>query len=134
MAQEHSLQAGYGLQIEDLSAEDHMRYEHFLLRVRKRSEKHILVVGDAERSQLLAECFHSAGYAVSKATTLETMLQRMHFDGGGPNLAVVDQHSLSIDIRKQFIKSFETHEVPILRLAGHTPYLARNALDEAMSV
>ena len=134
MAQAHGLQPGYGLQIEDLSADDQMRYEHFLLRVRKRSQKHILVVGDAERSQLLAECFHAAGYAVSKATTLETILQRMQHDGGGPNLAVVDQHSLSAEVRRQFIESFEIHSVPILRLEGHTPYLARNALDEAMSV
>lgn len=134
MAERLGLRPGYGLQIEDLSTEDKALFNHFLVRVGKRSQKHILVVGDAERSQSLAECFHAAGYAVSKAQSVEHLRKRTDIESGGLTMAVIDQHSLSLESRKQFVEDLQMHQVPILRLDGQTPHLARDALDKAVQV
>jgi hypothetical protein len=133
MARSRGLNLGYGLEIEDFSIEDDEQYAEFLIRIRRRSQMHILVAGDADRASSLSECFQAAGYAVSKATSVEAMLHRTQFESNAPDVAVID-HSMSANIRKEFEATFAEHHVPILNVGTEAPHLARNSLDSLIEV
>lgn len=134
MARSRGLSLGYGLQIEDFSVEDDEQYEKFLIRVRRRSQLHILVAGDGDRSLALANCFESAGYAVSKAGSVEAMLHRTAFDSSAPDVAVLEGSNLSADAQLSFESTFRKHQVPMLHVGQQAPILARNSLDQMVAV
>lgn len=134
MAAERQLSRGYGLQIETLGSDDSERYAKFLVRVRQRSQLHVLVTGRSNKSRELAECFAAAGYAVTQAATIAKLGQPGNLTQGRPDVAVLDETDLSRALRAQFEKQFEAQSVPMLHLSGQAPASARHALDTLMAV
>ena len=134
MAEQRSLNRGYGLHFETLSTNDLERYAKFLVRVRQRSQVHVLVAGSSKESVALAASFQSVGYAVTQASSVEQMQERRPLDEARPDVAVLDEGILGRNLRRQFEKSFEAHNVRMLHLRGQAPASARLALDRLMSV
>lgn len=134
MARRQGLSLGYGLQIEDLSIEDDEQYSRFLVRVRRRSQKHIVVAGSSERSALLADCFQASGYAVSKASSVDTLLHQTELESNAPDVAVIDDTALSVDARMSFESTFRHHHVPMLQMHGESLPVARNSLDQLIAI
>ncbi len=134
MANERQLKRGYGLHFEALAASDQGRYENFLLRVRQRSQLHVVVAGHSLESTALADCFQSAGYTVTRAPSIVKFEAASQWDKGRPDIAVLDEDNLSTDLRKQFVTRFEAHSIPMLHLRGQAPPKARQALDLRLSV
>jgi len=134
MATSHNLNRGYGLHFEALHDEDQERYAKFLERIGLRSQLHVLVAGDSATSFALAECFQSAGYAVTQASSVESMEERRSLHKDCPDVAVLDERDLDRTLRTQFEKSFEAHSVPMMHVRGQGPTSARIALDRLMTV
>jgi hypothetical protein len=134
MARARGLNLGYGLQIEDFSIEDDEQYSKFLIRVRRRSQLHILVAGEGDRCEALATCFQGAGYAVSTVSSVEAMMQRTQFEASPPHVAVLETGSLSHKARRSFLATFREHDVPLLQAGEMAPHIARNSLDQMVEI
>lgn len=134
MARSRGLSLGYGLFIEDFSVKDSKQYSKFVTRIRRRSQHHVVVVGEGERSQTLASSFQSVGYAVSQASTVEVMRHRMQFETSPPDIAVLDDANVSIKERIIFEATFRENNVPMLDVGNQPPIIARSNLDNMVSV
>lgn len=134
MADERQLERGYGLQFEAVADDDLRRYEEFLLRVRQRSQLHVVVAGSSVESSALADCFQAAGYAVTRAASIVKFEATSKWDKGRPDIAVLDRSDLASGLCEQFEERFEAHRIPMLHLHGHAPPKARQALDLRLSV
>lgn len=134
MARTRGLSLGYGLEIEEFHVQDHEAYGEFLQRVKSRSQRHVLVAGEGERTVALADCLRSAGYAVSKAASVEIMMHRTQFESNAPDLALMDSGSLSVDSQRAFRSAFRDNDVPLVLAGDLAPHMAREQVDQMVEI
>jgi hypothetical protein len=135
MARSRGLNLGYGLEIESFHVQDQDEYAAFLQRVRNRSQKHIIVAGEGAHTVALADCFRSAGYAVSRAASVDMMMKhRTQFESNAPDLAMMDGGSLSVVAQREFHSAFREQAVPMLLAGDQSPHLARARVDQMVEI
>lgn len=134
MARNRGLQRGYGLQIEGLTPATKRHFANFLVRVQRRSQRHVVIAGSGDRLQLLGQSLHNAGYTVSKATDVEAMMRRTQFEACPPDAAVLDDSVQSPEIREAFESAFRVHAIPTFDSQGEPPHIARHAVDNLLKV
>ncbi len=135
MAEERNLSQGYGLHFGTLSSSDQGAYESFLVRVKRRSQLHVLVAGKSAHNLALAKSLESAGYAVSLASS-SRQLERRHAEGTSqPDVAVLSPSGHSApELWARLKQTFEANDVPVLRLSDHEPMAARAKVDQLLGV
>jgi hypothetical protein len=113
MALERGLQRGYGLVIVELSDLDERRWTCFLERVRKRSERSILIASARARGRELADSLRASGYAVSLACDHTAVFELLRAGSRPPDIAVMDP-SFVADIadRRRIETALATLAVP----------------------
>jgi hypothetical protein len=113
MALERGLHRGYGLIIVELSDLDERRWTCFLERVRRRSERRILVASARTRGRELVDGLRSSGYAVSLACDHTAVFELLRTGSRPPDVAVIDP-SFVADIadRRRIESALATLAVP----------------------
>ncbi len=81
---------GFGLQIVDMAGEHRGAWSAFLGRVRRRSEKRILVGAAPERLGELVSGLGAAGYAVTAGSDPGVLMRLAELDPNPPDAAVID--------------------------------------------
>jgi hypothetical protein len=134
MAEERGLPRGYGVQIVDMPAEDRVRFYSFLERVRRRSERRIVVAASAGRAEELAACLAGAGYAVTGRTDSQALLQIVDTDPRPPDIAVIDS-SLGRTREARWLRTmFESRSVPCVSAREERAEWLRAAVDRMLAV
>ncbi len=130
MAEERQLRRGYGLFFEALDTTDHRNYEHFLVRVRERSQRHVVVGGTTLEATALAECLQSAGYAVSRVGSAARLHTAATWTNGRPDVAILgtDERTMPMEA------GFKARGIPVLHVGSDSATNARKALDRHLSV
>ncbi len=132
MAEERNLSQGYGLSFEPLSSSDQAAYESFLVRVKRRSQLHVLVAGRSEHNLALARRLEAAGYVVSLASSARLLERRRAQGTAGPDVVVGPS---SVDTSWTSLQQvFEVNNVPVLHLSDQKPTTARATVDQLMNV
>ncbi|HUH01328.1 MAG TPA: PilZ domain-containing protein, partial [Kofleriaceae bacterium] len=113
MALERGLHRGYGLIIVELSDLDERRWTCFLERVRRRSERRILVASARTRGRELTDGLRSSGYAVSLACDHTAVFELLRTGSRPPDVAVIDP-SFVADVadRRRIESALATLAVP----------------------
>jgi hypothetical protein len=89
-AEGRGMHAGCGVQILEMASSDRAAWEAFLGRVRRRSEKRLLVGAAAGRLADLAAGLAAAGYAVTSGSDLALLMRVAELDPCPPDMAVID--------------------------------------------
>lgn len=132
MALERGLHRGYGLIIVELSDLDERRWTCFLERVRRRSERRILVASARTRGRELADGLRSSGYAVSLACDHTAVFELLRTGSRPPDVAVIDPSFVAdITDRRRIESALATLAVPQLTPASAVAE-ARTAVDRML--
>lgn len=132
MALERGLQRGYGLVIVELSDLDERRWSCFLERVRRRTERRILIASARTRGRELADGLRSSGYAVSLACDHTAVFELLRTGSRPPDVAVIDP-SFVADVadRRRIETALATLAVPQVTPPGAVTE-ARAAVDRML--
>lgn len=135
MALERGLQTGYGLLIEELSDVDKRRWQSFLERVRRRSEKRLLVGGSLGRVRALGDALLACGYAVQGASDAATLLNTLRSASRPPDAILLDPTlSASRSEFRQIEAALSTLSVPRVATDRELPSRARMSVDHLLQV
>lgn len=134
MARSRGLDRGYGVEIVDIDVEGQTRFESFVDRVRRRSERHVIVAAQSSRLEELSRGLLAAGYAVTRAASATELVCRESF-ARPPDCAVLDV-SLESDAvnRQRFERLFSQYRVPCVTTRGEAAHTARSAVDRLLAV
>ncbi len=81
---------GFGVRIVAMSDPDRARWDAFLGRVRRRTEKRVLVGASPGRVEELAAGLFAAGYTVTSGSDLGLLMRVAELDPCPPDIAVID--------------------------------------------
>lgn len=84
------MHAGFGVRITEMSEAHRATWEAFLDRVRRRTEKRVLVGAGPGRAEELAAALTAAGYTVTSGSDLGLLMRVAELDPCPPDLAVFD--------------------------------------------
>jgi hypothetical protein len=84
------MKAGFGVQILEMSPTDRASWDAFLSRVRRRTEKRVLVGAAPGRVEELAASLNAAGYTVTSGSDLGLLMRVAELDPCPPDIAVID--------------------------------------------
>ena len=89
-AQQRGMHAGVGVRITDMTATNRSAWDAFLARVRRRTEKRILIGAAPGRVEELAASLCAAGYTVTSGSDLGLLMRVAELDPCPPDIAVID--------------------------------------------
>jgi hypothetical protein len=129
------LRSGYGLRISEISDVDHQHWGEFLDRVRRRTERRIVVGAAADRIDELVEGLTSAGYVVTAGSDPGVLVRLADLDPRPPDAAVVDGSLTSTGLRASWLEQlFASRRVPCITTQGEPPDRTRSAVDRLLSI
>lgn len=133
MARSRGLSRGYGVQITAIAAADNHRYAAFLRRVQRRAERRVVVAAAQERSEQIARCLTSAGYAVTQTDDAGALIALADFDPNPPDAVVVDAETGPGDA-SWIQRAFAERHVPCVQLEGEDPAQTRALIDYLLDI
>jgi len=89
-AVQRGMHAGVGVRITDMTATNRTAWDAFLARVRRRTEKRILIGAAPGRVEELAASLNAAGYTVTSGSDLGLLMRVAELDPCPPDIAVID--------------------------------------------
>lgn len=89
-AEHRGMHAGVGVRITDMTATNRSAWDAFLARVRRRTEKRILIGAAPGRVEELAAGLGAAGYTVTSGSDLGLLMRVAELDPCPPDIAVID--------------------------------------------
>lgn len=129
------LVAGWGLSIVEMSDEDRKRWNSFLERVEKRSEKRILIGAAPSRLAELQAGLAAAGYAVTGGTDAGALVQLASGEARPVDAAMIDGGWLTPGTPAQWVESlFSARNVPCVTVHGADGRRARTTVDKLLGV
>ncbi len=136
MANQCGLSQGYGLHIARIASKHAGPFSEYIHRVASRSQRHVAVAGNGERSRRLAKFLQSAGYAVSQSESPDYLKQSGAplSTASAPDIAVVDVSAMRCEQVDLFESVYRSQHVNLLKLQGHALQEARESLDRALAV
>ena len=127
--------AGWGLNIVEMSDDDRQRWNSFLTRVEKRSEKRILIGASPARLAELQAGLAAAGYAVTGGTDAGALVQLASAESRPVDAAMIDGGWLTAGTPAQWVESlFSARNVPCVTIHGADGRRARATVDKLLSV
>ncbi len=134
MAMARGLSKGYGLLITELSDLDERRWTCFLERVRRRSERRVVVGARGPRFDALMQCLASAGYVVSGARDAESVLRLAEAEHRPPDGALIDSSLLAHQERTSLESALAERGVRVISSAREEPVRARAVIDRMLDI
>lgn len=129
------LYAGWGLNIVEMSDEDRGRWNSFLTRVEKRSEKRVLIGASPARLAELQAGLAAAGYAVTGGTDAGALVQLASAEARPVDAAMIDGGWLAAGTSSQWVESlFSARNVPCVTVHGADGRRARGTVDKLLGV
>ncbi|MBA3394612.1 MAG: PilZ domain-containing protein [Deltaproteobacteria bacterium] len=128
------LAVGYGLHIYEMGDDDRVRWESFIRRVEKRSEKRVLIGAAPARLAELQAALAAAGYAVTGGTDAGALVQLASTEARPVDAAMIDYGWLTPGTPVQWVESlFAARNVPCATIHGDARR-ARMMIDKILSV
>jgi len=116
-----------------MSAEDKQRWEGFLERVQRRTERRLLVGATAARLDEIVQGLTSAGYSVTTGSDAGTLVRLAEAEAQPPDAAIIDV-SLSIQGPGQWLEHvFAARNVPCVTVRGDAKR-TRMVVDQLLGV
>lgn len=135
MATERGLQRGYGVRILDFSTEDSARYQGFLDRVRRRTEKRLLVAAEGTRPVDLSRGLGAAGYTVHSSIDAHGLLTRLEADPRPPDAALVHTSLFDHDPNgPRLRRALHARHVPCLTIGDEPTDRTRVVVDHLLHI
>jgi PilZ domain len=89
-AKQRGMRAGYGMEITELSEPDRLAWERFVVRVRRRGGKRVLVGAPAARFEEISSSLVAVGYSVTGGVDLATVAQLIEAEKRPADAAILD--------------------------------------------
>lgn len=125
---------GFGLQILDMDGPHRGAWAAFLARVRRRSEKRILVGAAPERLGELVSGLGAAGYAVTAGSDPGVLMRLAELDPNPPDAAVIDGELAHAAAPSGWLEQvFTARQVHCITVHGDVSH-ARSLVDRALLV
>jgi len=134
MAMARGLSKGYGLLIVELSDLDERRWTCFLERVRRRSERRVVIGARGPRFDALMQSLTSAGYVVSGAGDAAEVLRLAAADSRPPDGALIDSSLLAHHERRRLESALAERGVRVISSAREEPARARAVIDRMLGI
>jgi hypothetical protein len=135
VASSRGLERGYGLRIVELSTRDDQNYRRFLGRVRRRTEKRVVVGARADRLDELVDGLQSVGYSVTGGSDPGVLVRLADFEPRPPDAAVIDASLAPRGLRGDWLQQvFTTRHVPCVTTDGDTAERTRAVVDRLLRV
>ena len=112
------LAAGYGLVIVDMAELDRRQWIGFLDRVRRRTEKRVLVGASATRLEELTSGLTAAGYTVTAGSDPGVLVRLADLEPRPPDAAVIDVSMSSLGPGNWLEHVFTARQVPCVTVRG----------------
>ena len=135
IATSRGLRRGYGLRIVELSTRDDHQYRKFLGRVRRRTEKRVIVGARADRLDDLVDGLQSVGYSVTGGSDAGVLVRLADFEPRPPDAAVIDASLSGSGMQGDWLQQvFSTRHVPCVSTDGESPERTRAVVDRLLRV
>lgn len=126
---------GWGLKIVEMVDDDRARWNEFLTRVEKRSDKRVLIGASPARLAELQAGLAAAGYAVTGGTDAGALVQLASAESRPVDAAMIDGGWLTPGTPVQWVESlFAARSVPCVTIHGADGRRARATIDKLLSV
>ena len=112
------LQAGYGLSIVDMAEPDRRQWAGFLDRVRRRTEKRVLVGASPTRLEELTAGLTAAGYTVTAGSDPGVLVRLADLEPRPPDAAVIDVSLSALGPGNWLEHVFTARQVPCVTVRG----------------
>lgn len=117
-ARQRGIREGYGAEIMRMTERDRQRWDGFLERVQKRTERRLLVGATAARLDEIVLGLTSAGYSVTTGSDPGTLVRLAESEARPPDAAIIDI-SLSVQGPGQWLEHvFASRNVPCVTVRG----------------
>lgn len=134
MALARGLSQGYGLLITELSDLDERRWTCFLERVRRRSERRVIIGARGPRFDALMQSLASAGYVASGARDAPSVLRLVDAELRPPDGALIDSSLLAHPERQRLEAALAERGVRVISSAREEPARARAVIDRMLGI
>lgn len=124
--------AGFGIVVQGISADGKDRWQRFVERVRKRSQRRVVIGASGDIAKALAERLAATGYCVVAGANQRTIAALTESDMPSPDAVILDASLGSIEARA-LDTLFRVRNVPRLATRGDVAQTQR-ALDQLMQV
>jgi len=135
MAIQRRLRSGYGLEILDWTKEDEHRYQSFLDRVRRRTERRVLVAAAPGRMKELMSALAAVGYSVTGGSQVDSVIHLVGRQQRALDAIVIDS---SLDARglarARLAQMFASSKISCVPADGATPAETRAVVDNLLDV
>jgi len=126
---------GWGLNIVEMGDDDRTRWNAFLARVEKRSDKRVLIGASPARLAELQAGLAAAGYAVTGGTDAGALVQLASAESRPVDAAMIDGDWLTPGTPAQWVESlFSARNVPCVTVHGADGRRARATVDKLLAV
>ncbi len=133
-ARECGLEAGFGLELCDMSEADRMRWLGFLARIERRAEKRVLIGAEPARLAELQAHLASLGYTVVGGTDPGTLVQLANAEKRPADAVLIDAGWLQNEASTAIVeKLMAARNVPCVTMNGEVRR-ARQAIDRLLDV
>jgi len=133
-ARECGLEAGFGLELCQMSEADRMRWLGFLARIERRAEKRVIVGAEPSRLAELQAHLESLGYTVVGGTDPGTLVQLANAEARPADAVLIDAGWLQNEASTAIVeKLMSPRNVPCVTMNGQVPR-ARQAIDRLLDV
>jgi hypothetical protein len=126
--------AGWGLNVVEMGDEDRLRWNSFLARVEKRSEKRVLIGASPARLAELQAGLAAAGYAVTGGTDAGALVQLASAEARPVDAAMIDGGWLAAAPPTWVESLFSARNVPCVTVHGADGRRARATVDKLLGV
>jgi len=126
---------GWGLHIVEMGDDDRTRWNTFLSRVEKRSDKRVLIGASPARLAELQAALAAAGYAVTGGTDAGALVQLASAESRPVDVAMIDGDWLTPGTPTAWVESlFSARNVPCVTIHGADGRRARATVDKLLAV
>lgn len=133
-ARECGLEAGFGLELCEMSEADRMRWLGFLARIERRAEKRVLIGAEPARLAELQAHLVSLGYTVVGGTDPGTLVQLANAETRPADAVLIDAGWLQSEASTAIVeKLMAARNVPCVTMNGEVRR-ARQAIDRLLDV
>ncbi|HUS66585.1 MAG TPA: PilZ domain-containing protein [Kofleriaceae bacterium] len=136
MATRRGLTRGYGARIVDFCDSDSARYDGFLDRVRRRTERRLIVLAEGTRSHELSRGLGAAGYAVHSSADVRGLMARVQSDTRPPDAALIHAAVLDADpdATAALKRALHALHVPCLTVGDEPAARSRTVVDHLLEI
>ncbi len=134
-AAERGLRSGFGVHIVELGGRDERRYRELLDRIRRRTDKCVVVGASAEYLNALVDGLTAVGYSVTASSDPGVLVRLADLEPRGPDVAIIDKSMSSHGLQGDWLEQvFTSRDVPCVTVGGQPMTRTRAVIDGLLRV